>query len=361
MKPWTKTIHSPSKARTVSKPSQISFSLYRFVNWAKVILFFKHQQKTLISTEPVWPYNELQNCLKLLNQVLKIVSEINPNNSWPWVVRLVFWDPLLILCPLPAAQGSILCSPHVPLCKAFQGVVRPWITIAPVLRWSLPGNITGQRILDTRVPQLLMLEVGEDIQRGGAVSSSVFRWMHLLKLPPQWFSISTIHQNHLEQRNPSDQRGDLIPSSTQKKPQLPLTGPRQVLGVRWAELILLSSELHGISLGSVWSPSHPSIPIPLPQLQCEGLGISYPSCCEILYFQGKGSKALWVQGLQLSCSSGIFSACTVPGTQWHSVNIVDEWMNEWASNTCIKQKFCRHGKTWASFSPRKTLYCSVQV
>ena len=83
----------------------------------------------------------------------------------------------------------------------------------------------------------------------GAISS-IFRWMHLLKLPPsQWFSMSAMHQNQ-------ETVWRLKPNPCHTT--VPPNGPRQVLGVTGVELILLSSELHEMSLGCLWSFPSPS-------------------------------------------------------------------------------------------------------
>lgn len=151
----------------------------------------------------------------------------------------------------------MLCGPYVPLCKAFQGVVRPWITIVPVLSCSPPGNVTGQRALDAGVSHPFMLEVGEEVQSvwGHLIYFQMDAFVETSSFPVVLnFILTKIIQ---EQRNFSDQRGDLIPSST-KKPQFPLNGPRQVLGMTWVELIFLNSEMHKMSLGSLWSSRSPS-------------------------------------------------------------------------------------------------------
>ena len=222
------------------------------MNRAKLILLFKQQQKSLIYTEPVWSYNKLEDFLMLWASLQNSLRN-QPKQLLALDHQAGLLGLQLNLCPLPAAQSLMLYGPYVPLCKAFQGVVRPWITIVLVLSWSPPGNITGQRALETWITPFHVRARGggpECVGPSHLFSDGCICWNFLL---PSQLCTQIIQ----EQRNLSDQRGDLIPSST-KKPRLPPNGPRQVLGVTWVELILLSSELHEMSLGCLWSFPSPS-------------------------------------------------------------------------------------------------------
>lgn len=144
------------------------------------------------------------------------------------------WFTSVIADPVPFA--CCLCVLQVLLCKAFQGTVRGWIVIAPILSWSALENVIG-RDPWTPYATFFMLQLGPGgPEKSGPSCLLYLRLVHFLgPLPSQLFSTSATHQNHPEAKNPSDQRGYLLPQPNPEE-ATPPTEPSQDKSWVWGGL-----------------------------------------------------------------------------------------------------------------------------